>query len=331
MSEALFTIVTRGELAPGSDPEAVRARLQALCKYDAATLARVFSGETFRFKNDLDRATAERYLAALSATGIVCALQRQAAIPVIAPPPTTISCPKCGAEQPQAAICRACGIAIDKYQRQRQWPTQHPVNVPAPPAGGSGPGLLLKLVLAAVLLAVAGFAGYIALAPGKLQETVLYTTNGCGPCDSARDYLQSRGVPFTEINIAASEENRKAFEALNPSVLPLAFVNGERLDGFYENAYAIAVSGLEAKKSGVVDQSIVMYVAPGCRYCTQAHDYLVSRNIPFTELDINDPANAASYQSLNPVGTPLILIGGIRIDGFGQQSIDMALRQVGLD
>ncbi|MCG6871871.1 MAG: glutaredoxin family protein [Gammaproteobacteria bacterium] len=52
-----------------------------------------------------------------------------------------------------------------------------------------------------------------------LPPVVLYSIPGCDGCNSAREYLNGRGVPFTEINVA---EDRKAQEAMKERVGALA-------------------------------------------------------------------------------------------------------------
>ncbi len=50
------------------------------------------------------------------------------------------------------------------------------------------------------------------------HPVVLYTTNKCAPCDIARNYLNSRKIPFTEksaaTDVAVQEELRKKAGAL---------------------------------------------------------------------------------------------------------------------
>jgi uncharacterized membrane protein YhaH (DUF805 family) len=116
MSEERYRIVFRGALAYGFGVEEVRANLERLCRYDAATLDKVFSGKTFVLKSNLDAATAERYREALEKTGAVCEVEP---VPSSAPAPRpavqTMLCPKCHAAQPQAETCAYCGIVVAKY------------------------------------------------------------------------------------------------------------------------------------------------------------------------------------------------------------------------
>jgi glutaredoxin len=60
---------------------------------------------------------------------------------------------------------------------------------------------------------------------------VLYTAADCGPCDSARELLQQRGVPFTE-RLLVTEDDAKAFERLGGSrSLPGLGIGAQQLRG----------------------------------------------------------------------------------------------------
>ena len=60
----------------------------------------------------------------------------------------------------------------------------------------------------------------------------LYTSDKCNPCNSARELLQKRGVPFTEKTISTAEDGQ-AFAALGAdNVLPLITIGTQRISGF---------------------------------------------------------------------------------------------------
>ncbi|MDH3999466.1 MAG: hypothetical protein OET90_11595, partial [Desulfuromonadales bacterium] len=82
MSEQNFRIVTYGELAEGFDRQSIEAALAKLCKYSPERLSKVFSGEKFVFKSNVDSDTAKRYQRALGQTGIICHVE---AMPATAP------------------------------------------------------------------------------------------------------------------------------------------------------------------------------------------------------------------------------------------------------
>ena len=60
----------------------------------------------------------------------------------------------------------------------------------------------------------------------------LYTGDKCNPCNSARELLQKRGVPFTEKTITTAEDGQ-AFAALGAeNALPLVTIGTQRVSGF---------------------------------------------------------------------------------------------------
>jgi len=136
MKQASFRIVTRGELLYGFDREEVSANLHKLCRYRPETLERVFSGEPFIFKANLDKSAAERYKAALDRTGINCRLVlmpekssvaagQTTARPATAVfrqtvPPREIVCPKCDQRQPAGTACVSCGIVFAKFKKLQE-------------------------------------------------------------------------------------------------------------------------------------------------------------------------------------------------------------------
>ena len=120
MSEQLFRIVSCGELAYGFENDETRKNLKKLCKYDDATLDRLFSGEPFFLKNKLPLETARKYKDILDRTGAVCLIEE---IPVVTVAPQvvtnddTLNCPKCQQQQPTGLICQNCGIVFAKFQQ----------------------------------------------------------------------------------------------------------------------------------------------------------------------------------------------------------------------
>ncbi len=336
MTERRFNIVTLGKVGTGLDQVQVQDNVRGLCKYTDATLAKVFSGQMFCIKSGLDLATAKRYKGALDSTGLVCEIipQRKKADPVIQPVEKvpSFNCPKCGFTQQQGTSCVSCFVVFEKYldlQREKEFYTQPLARPAVAPARSSGSGGFGKVVLAFVVLVIVAYFSLPQLNKPSSNEILLYTSNNCGvPCDEAKAYLDGRGVNYSETNIDASDENMQKFRACNVGNLPLAYIGGEEVIGFNEIPFRIAVDGFLGRQNGTLDKNIVMYSAHGCSYCNKARNYFTENNIAFEEYYINDPAHLADYRSYAPIGTPLILIGGIQVNGFSKPAIEMALRQV---
>ena len=61
---------------------------------------------------------------------------------------------------------------------------------------------------------------------------VLYTGDRCSPCDDARNYLRSRGIPFNEKTVT-SDDDIAAFRQQSPDgTAPVVSVGGRKTIGF---------------------------------------------------------------------------------------------------
>lgn len=76
----------------------------------------------------------------------------------------------------------------------------------------------------------------------------LYTqADGCPACGDARKYLQTRGVPFTEVKIASEADADSAAKMLGKAkpeevMVPSLVVGGKPYDGYLESGWAAALS-----------------------------------------------------------------------------------------
>ena len=60
----------------------------------------------------------------------------------------------------------------------------------------------------------------------------LYTGENCGPCQSARSMLITRGVPFSEKTVSTLEDSQALQRLSGESSLPFATIGGQQLKGF---------------------------------------------------------------------------------------------------
>ncbi len=103
---------------------------------------------------------------------------------------------------------------------------------------GAGLAALVVYLMASELGPVAASD----ISPG--DDVVLFTTEWCGVCDAARDYLVRNEVPFEELDIEASVDARSHYEDLGASGVPVAIIGEERVDGFSAQSYARALRTL---------------------------------------------------------------------------------------
>lgn len=77
----------------------------------------------------------------------------------------------------------------------------------------------------------------------------IYTTKDCSGCDSARRYLQNRGVPYSEKTITSNDEVKALQKLNNDGTVPFATLGGQHLKGFSENDWGsyLDAAGYPAK------------------------------------------------------------------------------------
>jgi glutaredoxin len=74
--------------------------------------------------------------------------------------------------------------------------------------------------------------------PYDLRQTAdrfpvtLYTGADCSPCDSARQLLTARGVPFSERTVQTNEDIEALRRVSGDNSLPVVTIGGQRLKGF---------------------------------------------------------------------------------------------------
>ena len=79
--------------------------------------------------------------------------------------------------------------------------------------------------------------------PFELRQTAqkypvtLYTGDNCGPCQSARALLISRGVPFAEKSVMTPEDSQALQRLGGDNTLPFATIGGQQLKGFSDSEY----------------------------------------------------------------------------------------------
>jgi uncharacterized membrane protein len=144
--------VTDGQLQEGVDPEQyVRAFVQRFKVPEAQARKLLAAGRPVTLKDNLDKATAEKFQRVLEEQiGLQVRLEvkasslslvpdesgsaaSHAAEPATAPTPTPSGprCPKCGSDRVQGDDCLACGIIISRYRARQEQAAQSIYAAPA--------------------------------------------------------------------------------------------------------------------------------------------------------------------------------------------------------
>ena len=101
-----------------------------------------------------------------------------------------------------------------------------PANANARPVGGASAAATNSSALPAELRQ----------ATGRYPVT-LYAGADCGPCDSGRNFLNARGIPFAEKTVNSSDDIA-AFKRLSGATsLPMLSVGGQHLKGYSESEW----------------------------------------------------------------------------------------------
>jgi glutaredoxin len=79
--------------------------------------------------------------------------------------------------------------------------------------------------------------------PFELRQTasrypvVLYTSENCAPCNSGRNLLGSRGIPYAEKTITTSEDAEALRRLSGDASLPFLTIGGQKLRGYQETEW----------------------------------------------------------------------------------------------
>jgi mycoredoxin len=93
-----------------------------------------------------------------------------------------------------------------------------------------------------------------------------------------------------------------------------------------EMVESVDQDGVIHYRSTPVDRQVIMYATAKCGYCRRVRAYFASREIEYTEYDIEQSATRrAEFHRLGGRGTPLIVIDGVVIHGYNPRAITRAL------
>lgn len=79
--------------------------------------------------------------------------------------------------------------------------------------------------------------------PYELRQTasrypvLLYTSADCAPCNSGRNLLNARGIPYSEKTIATGEDTEALRRLNGDATLPFLTIGGQKLRGYLETEW----------------------------------------------------------------------------------------------
>jgi glutaredoxin len=171
------------------------------------------------------------------------------------------------------------------------------------------------------------------------SHIVVYSAEGCSPCDAAVMLLRSAGQRVERRHIDSDEAAREAFEQADGQALPMIVdgsrvmqgFNPELLKSWYseraQNKWRLEQLGIY--KAGERREPI-LYGTTWCPYCAAARQYFAQHGIAFRDLDIEHDAEAKrQHASLGFSGVPVIIYADMVSSGFSAQAMDMKRQWVG--
>lgn len=83
----------------------------------------------------------------------------------------------------------------------------------------------------------------------------LYTGDNCGPCQSARSMLITRGVPFAEKSVMTPEDSQALQRLSGENSLPFATIGGQQLKGYSDAEWTQFLNAAGYPASSVLSSS----------------------------------------------------------------------------
>ena len=65
-----------------------------------------------------------------------------------------------------------------------------------------------------------------------MANVVVFTSNTCPYCVSAKDYLKEKGIEYTEKNVQTDKEARKELMGMGHMGVPVLVIDGVEIVGF---------------------------------------------------------------------------------------------------
>jgi glutaredoxin len=210
----------------------------------------------------------------------------------------------------------------------------------------------MKKIIILLLIGAAAYWGYInygstlfrtgAFDDQGKPKVILFTMDGCPPCADVVANLRSRNVTFEEVN-TTTDEGKRRVEKFGVMQVPLTVIGSRKVIGndllSIESALAEAY-GMDALTPAVrqvmrnhFDEQgkprVIMYGVNTCPYCKRMKAYLDERKIAYQFVDVSDFGSGKSaYEALSGRGYPLIFVGYRRIDGYNEDTVNQAVKEL---
>jgi glutaredoxin len=137
--------------------------------------------------------------------------------------------------------------------------------------------------------------------PAELRQVAskypvtLYTSSNCAPCNSGRDLLAGRGIPYSEKTVSTADDSDALQRISGSSSLPFLTIGSQQIKGFSDTEWTQFLDAAGYPKTSVLPAS---YRAPPATPLVVAQ----KATAPANEAPPQDPVLAPSAAPPNPAG-----------------------------
>lgn len=118
-----------------------------------------------------------------------------------------------------------------------------------PPADAKN---ILKIDLMTIGTTTQALLPYQLRAAANSFPVILFTAKNCPPCNSARDYLVKRGVPFAERTVETGDDGMEFKRLTGAEGVPVATLGGQVLVAFDSDSWSNALDATGYPRSSML-------------------------------------------------------------------------------
>lgn len=121
-----------------------------------------------------------------------------------------------------------------------------------PPADAKN---ILKIDLMTINTSTQALLPYQLRAAANNFPVILFTAKNCPPCNSARDYLVKRGVPFAERTVETNDDGMEFKRLTGAEGVPVATLGGQVLVSFDSDSWSSALDATGYPRASLLPAS----------------------------------------------------------------------------
>ncbi len=150
------------------------------------------------------------------------------------------------------------------------------------------------------------------------KKVVVYSTPTCKYCVILKDYLNKKGIEYTDYNVGEDQEKaQEMVQRTGQMGVPVTMIDDNVVIGFNQAKIDFFLSEESVKTNPNV---VKVYSTPTCTYCIKVKEFLKENNIDFTDVNVMEDQNAGMYvvNKTGQMGVPVIEAKGQFVIGFDE-------------